>query len=241
MSGSTPQRAARSGFLESAVLIALLLIAGAIWVFAEVADEVIEGESLAFDEALLRAFRRPDDLSKPIGPAWLLRIAEDLTALGGVAVISLVTVTTVGYLALRKKWGAATLVIASIGGGAIVSTLLKNLFDRPRPTAVVHLIEVQSLSFPSGHSMLSAVTYLTLGSLLARTTADWRIKTYILGMAVLLAGVIGTTRVFLGVHYPTDVLAGWCAGISWALLCSLIARWLQRQGAVEPESPPTAS
>jgi undecaprenyl-diphosphatase len=241
MSESTPRRAARSGFLESAVLVALLLIAGAIWAFVEVADEVIEGESLAFDEALLRAFRRPDDPSQPIGPAWLLRIAEDLTALGGVAVISLVTVTTVGYLALRKKWGATALVVASVGGGAIMSTLLKNWFERPRPTAVAHLIEVHSLSFPSGHSMLSAVTYLTLGSLLSRTTSDWRIKTYILALAVLLAGVIGTTRVFLGVHYPTDVLAGWCAGISWALLCSLIARWLQRRGAVEPEAPPAPS
>lgn len=241
MSESTPRRAARSGFFESAVLVALLLIAGGIWAFVEVADEVIEGESLAFDEALLRAFRRPDDLSKPIGPAWVLRIAEDLTALGGVAVITLVTVISTGYLALRKKWGAAALIVLSIGGGAIVSTLLKNWFDRPRPTAVAHLIEVHSLSFPSGHSMLSAVTYLTLGSLLARTTADWRIKAYILALAVLLAGVIGTTRVFLGVHYPTDVLAGWCAGISWALLCSLVARWLQRHGAVEPESPPSSS
>ena len=240
MSESKSSQITRSGFFEAAVMIALLMIAGGIWAFAELADEVIEGDSLAFDEAVLQALRHPNDTGKPIGPGWLGNVARDFTALGGVAVITLVTTATAGYLALRKKWGSMALVLLSIGGGAMVSTFLKQWFDRPRPTAVTHLIEVHSLSFPSGHSMLSAITYLTLGSLLARTTADWRIKTYLLTLAVLLAGMIGATRVFLGVHYPTDVLAGWCAGISWALLCSLVARWLQRHGAVEPETP-TAS
>lgn len=227
----------KSGIFETAVITALLLLAAALWGFIEVADEVIEGESLAFDETILRALRQPGDPSRSIGPAWLLAVARDLTALGGVAVITLVTSASVGYLAFRRKFGAMLLVLASIGGGALVSTLLKQWFERPRPTAVTHLIEVHSLSFPSGHSMLSAVTYLTLGSLLARTTADWRIKAYLLTLAVFLTMTIGATRIFLGVHYPTDVLGGWCAGLSWALLCSLVARWLQRRGAVEPETP----
>jgi undecaprenyl-diphosphatase len=228
----------RAGLLEAAVLVSLLMISGAIWAFVEVADEVLEGDSKAFDESILRALRQPDNPNEPIGPAWLKGVARDFTSLGGVAVISMACVGSVGFLALQRKWHALILVLVSIGGGALVSTGLKQFFERPRPSAVAHLVEVHSLSFPSGHSMLAAVTYLTLGSLLARTTADRRLKIYILSMAVLLTGMIGTTRVYLGVHYPTDVLAGWCAGISWALLCSLVARWLQRRGAVEPEAPP---
>ena len=228
----------RAGLLEAAVLATLLIIAGAIWAFAEVADEVREGESQEFDESILRALRRPDDPNEPIGPAWLKGVARDFTSLGGVAVITVVCVGSAGFLALQRKWHLVILVLASIGGGALVSTGLKNWFERPRPSHVAHLVEVQSLSFPSGHSLLAAVTYLTLGTLLARTTSDRRLKIYILSMAVILTGIIGITRLYLGVHYPTDVLAGWCAGISWALLCSLVARWLQRRGAVEPEAPP---
>jgi undecaprenyl-diphosphatase len=231
----------RAGLLEAAVLVSLLMIAAAIWGFAAVADEVSEGDTKAFDESVLRALRRDDDPSEPIGPVWLKSVARDFTALGGVAVISVACLGSAGFLALQRKWHALTLVLVSIGGGALVSTLLKGWFERPRPSNVVHLTEVNSLSFPSGHSMLAAVTYLTLGSLLARTTADRRIKIYILTCAVVLTGIIGTTRVFLGVHYPTDVLAGWCAGISWALICSLVARSLQKRGAVEPEAPSASS
>ena len=227
----------RAGLLEAAVLVSLLIIAGALWIFIEIADEVIEGDSQHFDEAVLSALRQPDDPEKPIGPWWLHNVARDLTALGGTAVIALVCTVSVGFLALRRKWSAVCLVLAAIVGGAIVSTVLKINFDRPRPSHVPHLAEVHSPSFPSGHSMLSAVTYLTLGSLLARTTASRRVKVYVLTVSVLLAGVIGATRVYLGVHYPTDVLAGWCAGITWALLCSLVARWLQSRGAVEAEAP----
>ena len=227
----------RAGLLEAAVLVSLLMIAGAIWAFAELADEVLEGETKAFDESILRSLRQADDPAQPIGGVWLKSVARDFTALGGFAIITMVCIGSAGFLALQRKWHALVLVVASIGGGAVVSTLLKAWFERPRPTHVAHLTEVNSLSFPSGHSMLAAVTYLTLGSLLARTTADRRIKIYILTCAVVLTGVIGITRVFLGVHYPTDVLAGWCAGISWALLCSLIARSLQKRGSLEPESP----
>jgi len=221
---------------ETAVLIRLLVIVGAIWIFVETADEVGEGESKRFDEWLLRALRGADGTSPPAS-SWTLRVARDLTALGGAAVITLVTLLAAGFLALRRKWGALWLVLASIAGGAVVSTILKNAFDRARPDVVIHLAEVSSLSFPSGHSMLAAATYFTLAALLARTTADRRIKAYFLSSAALLVLIIGVTRLYLGVHFPTDVLAGWCAGIAWALLCSLVARWLQRTGAVEQESP----
>ncbi|HYJ04823.1 MAG TPA: phosphatase PAP2 family protein [Chthoniobacterales bacterium] len=205
----------------------------------ETADEVLEGESQRFDEWTLRAMRSPDG-AEPLGPRWLVNVARDLTALGSGAVITLVSLGVAGFLALRRKWSALALVVASIAGGAIMSTLLKRAFDRTRPDLSLHLTEVTSLSFPSGHSMLAAVTYFTLGALLARTTADSGIKAYFLTSAALLALIVGATRIYLGVHFPSDVLAGWCAGITWALLCSLIARWLQRKGAVEKELPAQA-
>lgn len=224
----------QTGLLEAAVLISLLAIVGSVWIFVEVADEVHEGGSKAFDEWVLRSLRAADGTS-PVGPAWLVQASRDLTALGSATVITVVTVIAAGFLALRRKWGAFCLVIVSIMGGGIVSTLLKRVFDRPRPDVSLRLAEVSSLSFPSGHSMLSAVTYFTLAALLARTTSDRLVKVYFLASAVLLAVAIGGTRIYLGVHYPTDVLAGWCAGMAWALLCSLVARRLQRAGAVERE------
>lgn len=131
-------------------------------------------------------------------------------------------------------------MLAAIIGGVVVSTLLKSLFDRPRPDLVPHLSHVYTSSFPSGHSMLSAIVYLTLGSLLAAVMPSRKLKVYVLAVAIIVTVVVGASRVYLGVHYPTDVLAGWLAGLVWALLCWLIARWLQRRGKVEPESNPSS-
>lgn len=222
--------------LEATVLLRLLVIVGSIWIFIATADEVLEGGSQHFDEWVLHALRNAD-VTSPLGPHWLPWVARDLTALGGVAVITLVTLIATGFLALQRKWGALWLVAASVVGGALVTTVLKRAFDRARPDLSLHLAEVNSLSFPSGHSMLSAATYFTLAALLARTTTDRRIKSYFLASAALLVLIIGVTRIYLGVHYPTDVLAGWCAGIAWALLCSLVARRLQRKGVIEQATP----
>lgn len=232
------ERLASRGLLEAAVLLSLLALVGSAWIFVEIADEVREGELQHYDELVLRALRSPDDPTLPRGPSWLLPVARDITALGGSTLITLITLGTVGFLALRRKWHTSLLVLASIAGGGLLNAALKTFFSRNRPSVVPHLVDVTSLSFPSGHSMLSAITYLTLGALLARTTADRRIKIYLLGLAAALVLLIGLTRLYLGVHFPTDVLAGWCAGIVWALVCSLMARWLQRRGAVEKETPP---
>jgi undecaprenyl-diphosphatase len=143
------------------------------------------------------------------------------------------TVAVLGYLLLSRLYHAAVFVALAIGGGWLVSTLLKFGFSRPRPSVVPHLDSVQTSSFPSGHSMLSAVVFLTLGSLLARLTPSYRLKIYFVCVAILLSGLVGMSRVYLGVHYPTDVLAGWAAGLVWAVLCWLVARGLQHWGAVE--------
>lgn len=223
----------RLGRHELGTLLLVLVVAAATWGFVELADEVMEGETATLDQTLLLALRNPADPSDPLGPAWLEELARDLTALGGTGVLALVTLTVVGFLLLQRKTHAALLLAVAVGGGMILSTLLKLGFERPRPDLVPHAVHVYTYSFPSGHAMLAAVTYLTLGALLARVQPQLRIKAYLLLVAVLLTVLVGISRVYLGVHWPTDVLAGWTVGAAWAVLCWLIARWLQRRGKVE--------
>ncbi|HEY8666675.1 MAG TPA: phosphatase PAP2 family protein [Tepidisphaeraceae bacterium] len=234
---------------EYVVLVAVLAVVVLTWGFIQLADEVKEGSTKKFDEWALRTLRNPNDLKTPIGPAWLAEVGRDMTALGGVAVLFLVTIAVVGFLYMNRTYGAMWLVIVATVGGLIISTLLKGIFHRDRPDVVPYLSHVITTSFPSGHSMLSATVYLTLGTLLARLTRRRSIKIYILAVALLVTFLVGVSRVFMGVHYPTDVLAGWAAGLVWAILCWLVARYLQRRGAVEtvdepppePREPPAPS
>jgi undecaprenyl-diphosphatase len=214
-------------------ILLLVLVASGIWAFAELAGEVREGETQRVDRAILLALRNPADPADPVGPRWAEEAARDLTALGGIAVLSLLTLAVGGYLFLDGKRRAALLVVVAVAGGLAVATLLKQGFQRPRPDLVPHGVYVYTTSFPSGHSTMSAATYLTLGALLARVQRRRRQKLFLMGFAVLLTVIVGFTRVYLGVHWPTDVLGGWAAGGVWALLCWLAAWWLQRRGEVE--------
>ena len=215
------------------MLVTAFIIVLAVYGFIELAEEIGEGDMHHFDEWLLLLLRRDIDPSVPIGPAWLPPMVLDITALGGVTILALVTIVAAGYLILVHRYHATVLIIVASLGGGLLSEGLKWQFARARPEVVPHLITVQSLSFPSGHSMAAAVIYLTLGALLARFTARRRIRVYVLGVSFGLTFLIGATRVYLGVHYPTDVLAGWAAGLAWALICWLVARYLQYRGAVE--------
>ncbi|MCL5996408.1 MAG: phosphatase PAP2 family protein [Chloroflexi bacterium] len=223
---------------EITPLLVLVLVAGSILVFGELAGEVVEGDTNAFDRALLLALRNPADITDPLGPPTVEEMARDFTALGGLGVLSFVTLSVAGYLYLLRKYRTMLFVLLAVGGGALLSILLKEGFGRPRPDLVPHGAYVYTSSFPSGHSMLSAVTYLTLGTLLARIQPGRRLKAYLLGLAMLLTFVIGVSRVYLGVHWPTDVLGGWTAGAAWAALCWLVARWLQRRGQIERTASP---
>jgi undecaprenyl-diphosphatase len=227
-------RASQWAAREIGILAALAVAAGGVLGFIALADEVREGEIRDFDSSILLALRNPADHADPIGPRWLEIAMRDLTSLGSVSVLTFMVAAALGYLLLIRKRGAALLVLVSIGGGTALSSLLKFGFDRPRPDLVAHLVDIHTLSFPSGHAMLSAVTYLTLGALLARVDARRAVKLYILGVAVALTLVIGISRLYLGVHWPSDVLAGWCAGAAWAMLCWLVALVLQRRGAIAP-------
>jgi undecaprenyl-diphosphatase len=163
-------------------------------------------------------------------------VAIDVTALGGTGVLAIILLIVVGYLALEGRYDAIALIVVATAGGGLLSELLKWWFARKRPEIVPHLVNVGSASFPSGHSLLAVVTYLTLGAVLARFVPRRRSRTYCIVVSLLLALLIGLSRVYLGVHYPTDVLAGWSAGLAWALPCWLVARYLQYRGRVKPPS-----
>jgi undecaprenyl-diphosphatase len=222
---------------EPVVLLSMFLVVGGIWAFIEIADEVAEGEFQKIDEWAVRALRKADNPAEPIGPRWLQEMGRDATALGGVAWLVFFTFAVAGYLWLDKKTHMSVFLLGAAASGTLVGFALKSVFARPRPDVVPHLAYVTTHSFPSGHSMLSAVVYITLGTLLAAVVARRRLKVYILSIAIVLPLIVGISRVYLGVHYPTDVLAGWMAGLAWALLCWLVARWLQRRGEVESEPP----
>lgn len=216
-----------------ATLLVLALFAGGLWAFIELADEVLEGETHAIDEAILVALRVPGDLSDPIGPGWLEEMMRDFTALGGTGVLTLLTAIVVVFLLVARLPRAALAVALAIGGGILLSTLLKSGFDRPRPDLVPHGSIVYTASFPSGHSMMSATVYLTLSALVSRVLTRRRLRVYLVTMAVLLTLLVGASRVYLGVHWPTDVLAGWTVGALWALGASIVMLRLQLTRTVE--------
>lgn len=219
--------------LEARLLLSLLAVVLLALIFGSLASEMSEGDTLAWDQAVLLALRQPGDLAHPVGPTWVRRWLEDITALGGVSVLTIVTILVVGYLLAARKVALAAFVAASVIGGSAAGTLLKQFFSRARPDVVPHLVEVRSLSFPSAHALNSAIVYLTLAALLARTERNPIVKLYIIGAAAALVTLIGVSRVYLGVHYPSDVLAGWCAGATWAAACATVARYLQHRHKLE--------
>lgn len=221
--------------VELGLAALLALSAAAVWVFAEIADEVVEGETRAFDEAVLLALRVPGDPADPVGPRWVEDLARDVTALGGTGILTFLTLAVFGLLWLQRRRHTAAFLIAAIGSGLALSSFAKAFFDRPRPDLVPHGAFVYTASFPSGHSLMAALTYLTLAVLVARTFPERRLKVYVVMLAIIVTLAVGASRVYLGVHWPTDVLAGWAAGGAWALACAALARALTRRGAVERE------
>ena len=220
------------GFHGLLVLCCVLVVVVGTWAFIELLDEVDEGETQKFDEAAI-------DLAVNYHGEqyrWLEEIGRDLTALGGIVPLTLMTVFVVGYLLIVRKYGAMWLMLAAVLGGMTLSFTLKRAIARERPPDEgQRLSHVYTQSFPSGHSMMSMVVYLTLGVLLARFVQPRVVKAYFIGAALFISFLVGISRVYMAVHWPTDVLAGWTAGLVWAILCWLVATYLQRRHVVEQE------
>jgi undecaprenyl-diphosphatase len=210
----------RTGFQP---LIALFCLSSAL-VFAHLVEEVAEGGTAASDRAILLAFRTAKDPSIPIGPPWLLQSAIDISALGGFTVIWFLTIAASGFLILARRWRALFILLAAIGGASLLNTALKLSFHRERPEIAAHLAQSWSASFPSGHAMISAAAYMTIAAILAQTQTSKAVRIYLVSLAVLVTMLIGLSRIYLGVHWPSDVAAGWSAGAAWALCFWIITR-----------------
>src|SRR5258706_12198450 len=217
------------------LLGSLLLITGLLLIFMFIAQDVFEGETAAFDRAAILAFRSAGNISDPVGPPWVEEAVRDISALGSIIVVVILSGAVIFYLLLLGRRGAALLLLISLAGGTVLNDLLKYIFDRPRPDLMLHAVQVFTSSFPSGHAAVSAVVYLTLGALLARDAPSIAVKIYVMAVAILIVFLVGVSRIFLGVPYPTDVLAGWCIGSAWALTCWLAADRLQHRHAAKTQ------
>jgi undecaprenyl-diphosphatase len=224
-----------AGWREFVLLLSVGAILGGILVFVGITDLVLEGDLHQTELQWMKDLRSADDLARPVGPAWLQMVSREVTVLGGGIVLTLITLVVIGYLLIERWYASTLLLVIAVGGGMLLTNVLKGYFDRDRPSVVPHLADSLLQSYPSGHSMMSSVVYLTLAVLLARAMERRRVKVYCVSVALLLSLIVGASRVYLGVHYPTDVIAGWAAGTAWALLCWLAANWLEKRGQVEPQ------
>ncbi|WP_245825073.1 phosphatase PAP2 family protein [Sphingomonas azotifigens] len=219
-----PLRAIARRRPELVVLLAFALTGLTLLAVLYGGAEILEGDTRAFDRALLIQLRHATEG----GAFWkttLRTLMQAFTALGSTGILVIVVAIVVGFLLLAHRRNLALLLIAATGSGGVVSSLLKRLFDRPRPDVIAHLTSFGSASLPSGHAMNSAVVYLTLAGLVVRIVPTARLRIYTICCAVALTAAIGISRVYLGVHWPTDVVVGWVAGAVWALLWWAIAWW----------------
>ena len=214
-----------------------MTIAALLFVFGYNAQAVAARKPFDFDSYVMLALRKSTKESVPIGPPWLQEAARDVTSLGSIIVLLIITFAVAGFLLLTRMPGVACLMLIAVLGGLTLNNLLKFVFARPRPDVVSHAPRVFTTSFPSGHATLSAITYLTIAALLARAYPSPILDLYFILLAALLTVLIGLSRIYLGVHFPTDILGGWCIGTAWAIGCWVLMAWLQQGGQVELPGP----
>jgi undecaprenyl-diphosphatase len=209
---AAPSRRVPWGIVAAAGIAAVFAIL--LWL----GHELNEGDGAAFDHAVMLAMRVPGHPDQPWGPAWLPSAVRDVTALGSTTVLTFVILAATVFLWLRGRGRTALLVLGSIALGTATVTVIKALVGRSRPDLIDRLMTETSNSFPSGHAATSAIVYLTLATLLFPVVREPRMRAFVIGVALVLVGAIGVSRIYLGVHWPSDVIAGWAFGSFWALL-----------------------
>ncbi len=218
-----------SDLLRGKPLLILLVLTGLGWLFIEMAIVVMAGDTLQFDRKLILALRSDDDVTNPLGPVWLEEMMRDGTALGSNWILLSLSLFSAVYLYLRDRKKMAVFLVIAILTGLAVAFGLKHAIARPRPDLVSHATTVYTASFPSAHAMMSALVYFSLALILGSVQTRKSIKGLIYIGAFLVAFWVGFSRVYLGVHWPSDVLAGWCAGAFWALMVFRVAVRLERR------------
>lgn len=186
---------------------------GALGSFLAVSRMIHHPRANALDEFVMRAIARARS-------PQLNEIVRDLTSLGGVTIMTITAATAV-RLTLSQPATAAQIALGGFGG-ALAEFALKRVFARPRPVVVRQLQAVTTHSFPSGHALASACMYLTLAFVGGRRVDTHHTRLKLLAAAGVLAGAVGLTRVYLGVHYPTDIIGGLAIGTAWACLLEAI-------------------
>lgn len=227
---------------EIAALTALFVAAVGVMTFIEIADDMTEADGQAFDQQVL-ALLRPyaDDPGRPWGPWWLKEAAADITSLGGISVLGLFALIVIVFLLSQRKWLSSLLLALGLVGGVMLSEGLKAVFERERPPQAMQAVETINASFPSGHALLATVFYLSVAVMLTRAFPRQRFKIFVLGVGMVMALLVGLTRIYLGAHWATDVFAGWAVGSAWAMVLWLVAygvaRWQKRRRARLQDEP----
>jgi len=224
---------ARVKRLETQALLIWFSLTTALWAFFALGAEVGEGDTGAFDMYLISLLRTSSNGGEAIGPAWFKDSMRDVTALGGFTFLTLMTIVVVLGLLFHRKRREGIIVAATAISAHISIEILKFLYDRPRPDSVLPPIHAYSASFPSGHTTESTAIFLTVATVIASLEAkhNTKILTYTAATFVIVA--IGFSRVYLGMHWPTDVLGGWVLGAAWALAAWTALR--QKPGSPRPK------
>jgi undecaprenyl-diphosphatase len=217
---------------ELRILLVLFFATGALWLFEEIHENFVREGGRSIDTDILMMFRSGADRTDPIGPPWVEELARDFTALGGVGVLTLVTVGSALFLRLAGRGRMALLVLATTAGGFAITQALKAGFERSRPDVLLHEVHAYTASFPSGHAAMSAITYLTLGALIARELSAFRLKLFVMLVCAAVTLLVGVSRIYLGVHWPSDVLGGWSLAAGWSLFCWAGASWFKKRKTV---------
>ena len=189
------------------------------------------GALLALDQRIFDALAAWEP---PAGAETIRGIVRDVTALGGLTVAGLVSVSAAVYLLALGRHREAVFLLAIVGIGVALAFVAKELVGRPRPPAPPGAPHVSSPSFPSAHASTSAVVYLTLAVIVVPLLQSRLARVYTTLLAILLALTIGASRMYLGVHWFSDVVGGWMLGIGWTLIAWIAHRHLVQRGYIHP-------